>query len=224
MLTLQSVQRPPLVGRQCKSSQSQQREVIKTVEALFQIIRDVFESEDLIKQVLIILGSNIILPKDAYLIRFPVEFYEGPSLTARSCVQSVFRTFYNEDFLSSAVPLTSNTNLFLFFLAPRSCDHKRFNLIPQLSYNLPSVGALYEINLLCTASTVTLGNAELGSPNRKELNISGIHPLDNSVADSATDEADISTVRPPTSDDYIWFQAPMTVKGCKEKLCDTVGS
>jgi len=221
---LQSVQRPPLAGRQCKSSRSQQQEVIKTAEALFQLVRDIFDSGDLIKQVLIILGSNIILPKDAYLIHFPTEFYEGPSVTARSCVQSVFRTFYNEDFLSSAVPMTSNTNLFLFFLAPRSCDHTRFNLIPRLSYSLPSVGALYEINVLCTASTVTLGTAELGSPNGKELNISGIHPLDNSVIDCATDEADMSTVHPSTDDDYIWFQAPVTVKGCREKLCDTAGS
>jgi len=224
MLILQSVQHPPLLGRQCKSSKSQQQELIKTVEALFQTVRDVFESGDLIKQVLVILGSNIILPKDAYLLHFPTDFYEGPPVTAKSCVQSVFRTFYNEDFLSNAVPLSSTTNLFLFFLAPRSCDHTRFNLIPQLSYSLPSVGALYEVNLLCTANTITLGTAELGSPNSKELNISGIHPLDNSVTDSATDNTDISTVHPSSIDDYVWFQAPVTVKGCREKIPDTVGS
>lgn len=219
-----SLRRPPLVGRQHKSSRSQQQELVKTVEALFQIVRDFFESGDLIKQVLIILGSNIILPKDAYLLHFPTEFYEGPSVTARSCVQSVFRTFYNNDFLSGAVPLSSSTNLFLFFLAPRNCDHTRFNLIPQLAYSLPSAGALYEVNLICTASTVTLGTAELGSPNGKELNISGIHPLDNSVTDSAADDMDISTVHLPTSDDYVWFQAPVTVKGYREKVHDTVGS
>jgi len=224
LLILQSLQRPPHVGRQRKSSRSQQQELVKAVEALFQIVRDFFESGDLIKQVLIILGSNIILPKDAYLLHFPTEFYEGPSVTARSCVQSVFRMFYNNDFLSDAVPLSSSTNLFLLFLAPRSCDHTRFNLIPQLVYSLPSACALYEVNLVCTASTVTLGTAELHSPNGKELNISGIHPLDNSVTDSAADDTDVLSVHPPTNDDYVWFQAPITVKGYREKVPDTVGS
>jgi len=224
LLILQSVHQPPLISRQHKSSRSQQQELIKTAETLFRIVKDVFESGDLIKQVLIILGSNIILPKDAYLVHFPTEFYEGPSVTVRSCVQSVFRTFYNEDFLSSAAPLSSSTNLFLFFLAPRSCDHTRFNLIPQLAYSLPSVGALYEVNLSCTASTVSVGTAELGSPSGKELNISGVHPLDNSVTDNATDDTNVSTVHPSASDDYVWFQAPVTVKGYREKAPDTVTS
>jgi len=209
------------MGRHCKSSRSQQEELVKTVEALFQTITDVFQSGDLIKQILIILGPNIILPKDAYLLHLPTEFYEGPTLTARSCIQSVFRTFYNEDFLSDAVPLSSSTNLFLLFLVPRNCDHKRFNLIPQLTYSVPSVGMLYEVNLVCSASTVALGTAELGSSDGKDLDISGVHSLDNSVVDSNMDSTDVLSAHLSNSDDYIWFQAPVTVKGYREKVPDS---
>lgn len=177
----------------------------------------------MIKQILIILGPNIILPKDAYLLHLPTELYEGPLITARSCIQSVFRTFYDEDFLSSAVPLNSGTNLFLLFLAPRSCDHARFNLVPQLAYSVPSRGALYELNLVCRASTLTVDRAELGSPKCKELDISGVYPLDNSNVDSAADNTGMSAVHSSTSDDYVWFQAPVTVKGYREKLPDVVG-
>jgi len=219
----QSLENNVISFRQSKSPRSQQQELVKTVQALFQLVRDVFDSGDVIKQILIILGPNIILPKDAYLLHLPTEFYEGPSVTARSCIQSVFRMFYSEDFLSDAVPLSSSTNLFLFFLAPRSCDHTRFNLIPRLNYSLPSGGLLYEVNLLCTASSVTLGTAELGSPNSKELNISGVHPLDNSVTVNAAENTDLFTVLPSTDDDYVWFQAPVTVKGYREKAPDTVG-
>jgi len=177
-----------------------------------------------IKQILIILGPNIILPKDAYLIHLPTEFYEGPSLTARSCIQSVFRTFYKEDFLSNTVPLNSSTNLFLLFLVPRSCDHARFNLVPQLTYSVPSVGVLYELNLVCRASTLTVVTAELGSPAGKELDISGVHPLDDSVVDSPAGSTDVLTVESSSSsDDYVWFQAPVTVRGLREKVPDTVG-
>jgi len=164
------------------------------------------------------------LPKDAYLLHLPTEFYEGPSVTAKSCIQSVFRTFYNEDFLSSAVPLSSSTNMFLLFLAPRTCDHTRFNLIPQLRYSVPSIGALYEVNLVCRASTLTLDTAELGSAIDKELDISGVQPLDNSVIDSAADSAEVLTVHSLTADDFVWFQAPVTVKGYREKIPDMVGS
>lgn len=193
------------------------------MEALFQIVKDVFESGDLIRQVLIILGPNIILPKEAYLLHLPTEFYEGPSVTSRSCIQSVFRTFYEEDFVSNIVPLRSNTNLFLLFLAPRSCDHTRFNLIPQLGYTVPSLSALREVNLICRASTLTLDTAELGSSDSKELDISGVHPLDNSTVDSAADTTDVSTVPSSRNDDYIWFQAPVTVRGYTEKVPDVVG-
>ena len=179
----------------------------------------------MIKQILIILGPNIILPKDAYLIHLPTELYEGRSLTARSCIQSVFKTIYEEDFLSSAVPLNSSTNLFLLFLAPRSCDHTRFNLVPQLRYSVPSLGVLYELNLVCRASTLTVVTAELGSPAAgKELDISGVHPLDNSVIDSPAESSDVLTVDfSSSSDDYVWFQAPITVRGLREKVPNSVG-
>ena len=144
-------------------------------------------------------------------------------MTSRSCIQSVFRTFYEEDFVSNIVPLRSNTNLFLLFLAPRSCDHTRFNLIPQLNYSVPSVNALREVNLVCRASTLMLDTAELGSSNSKELDISGVQPLDNSTVDSATDTTDVLTVPLSASEDYIWFQAPVTVKGYTEKVPDVVG-
>jgi len=108
------------------------------------------------------------------------------------------------------------------FLAPRSCDHTRFNLIPQLTYSVPSAGVLYELSLVCRASTLTVDTAELGSPG-KELDISGVHPLDNSVIDSVAENTDVLTVDSATNDDYIWFQAPITVKGYREKVPDTVG-
>jgi len=125
--------------------------------------------------------------------------------------------------VSNVAPLRSNTNLFLLFLAPRSCDHTRFGLIPQLSYSVPSLSALREVNLICKASTLTLDTAELGSSDSKELDISGVHPLDNSTVDSAADAADVLTVPSLTHDDYIWFQAPITVKGYTEKIPDVVG-
>ena len=77
---------------------------------------------------------------------------------------------------------------------------------------------------MCRASTLTLDTAELGSAIDKELDISGVQPLDNSVIDSAADSAEVLTVHSLTADDFVWFQAPVTVKGYREKIPDMVGS
>lgn len=70
---------------------------------------------------------------------------------------------------------------------------------------------------------MTIETAELGSPNGKELDISGVHPLDNSIVDNAVESTDVLTVDSAIDDDYVWFQAPVTVKGYREKVPDTVG-
>ena len=70
-----------------------------------------------------------------------------------------------------------------------------------------------------------MDTAELGSTDGKELDISGIQPLDSSVVDGAEDGTEVLTVplSTMTCDDYVWFQAPVTVKGYREKVPDTVG-
>jgi len=71
---------------------------------------------------------------------------------------------------------------------------------------------------------LTIEPAELSFPDSTELDISGVQPLNNSVVDtSGLDSTGALPVDLATDDDYVWFQAPITVKGYKEKAPDTVG-
>lgn len=180
-------------------------------------------------------------PRDSYLISFPTEFYEGAMLTHQVCVKKVFRQLITSDFIGNAKLLSSCTSLFVLFLAPRNCSHQIANLLPKLSFKVPSSGLRYSINFSFTSAVMTTSDISLSE--NEIVEISGIEALESSMEeeetsasqiqnlDSArdsyltggTDESSTSYLEDAgetVSDDYIWYQAPTVVKGFKEKVVD----
>jgi hypothetical protein len=211
----------PTVTKRATSADDQQR-LVHSVETVFQTIQNVFTSGETVKQVLIVLGVNIVCPKESYLVSFPTEFYEGHSLARQACVSRLFRTLYTADFLGTSKAITSCTNLFVLFLAPRSCKHQQWSLTPRLSYKVPVIGARYTVNVVFHGNKVMKTSSGLNFVG-EDLDISGIHPLDKSdLNDSATDCGTpvARTEVGPCSDEleFVWFEAPVVVKGYKEKL------
>lgn len=214
---------------------------MKDSDSLFDTINNVFTNIVPIKGVLFILGSSIMNPRDSYLISFPTEFYEGAMLTHQVCVKKVFRQLITSDFVGNAKPLSSCTSLFVLFLAPRNCSHQIANLLPKLSFKVPSRGLRYSINFSFTSAVMTTSDISLSE--NEIVEISGIEALESSMEeeetsasqiqnlDSArdsyltggTDESSTSYLEDAgetVSDDYIWYQAPTVVKGFKEKVVD----
>jgi Mad1 and Cdc20-bound-Mad2 binding len=201
---------------------SDQQRLVQSVDTIFLTIQNIFSSGETVKQVLIVLGSNIFSPKESYLVSFPTEFYEGQSLARHACVSRLFRKLYTADFLGTSKSITSCTSLFVLFLVPRNCKHQQWSLTPRLSYKIPVVGARYAVNVVFDGSVVVQTNSGLNLIG-EDLDISGIHPLDetdtnDSVTDSDTpverNEVDIGSEEP----DFVWFEAPVVVKGYKDKL------
>ena len=203
-----------------RTTVSDQMKLVQSVDSLFQTIHSIFLSGEMIKQVLIVLGSSIMSPRDCYLFSFPTEFYEGRTLSRQSCLSRLFRTLYVEDFLAKSKPLNSCTNLFVMFLVPRQCDHRRWNLTPRLSYKVPFIGTHYGVNIIFEGDNVMQSNPTLNLVG-DELDISGIQPLDKSGNDLSL-YAQTPVKSPKRSvcddDDYVWFELPVVVKGYKEKL------
>lgn len=212
------------------SSISDQQSFLQNMNILFDTISDIFENITPIKQILILLGSNILNPKDSYIINFPTEFLDGDLVSRQVCINKVFQSLISADFLGTVKPLNSCTSLFVMFLAPRDSNCPKIRLLPKLSFNLPLRGTRYSINFLC--KNVELGSAEISN---EVINVSGIEELNLSTDDTfafslhhrpTTNRIETSPVVAENNDDlsnhgdYIWYQVPTVVKGYKESVAN----
>jgi len=213
----------------------EEQTLVHSLETLFQSVHDVMTSGETVKQVLIILGSNIVAPRESYLLTFPTEFYEGSSLSRQSCISRLFQVLYEQDFLGSVKPLKACTTLHVLFLMPRDSQFQHFNIVPKLSFRVPVIGSRFDVNIVYQPGSVTLGSSRLDLVG-DELNISGIKPLDDSLNAGCTTssnaascstltvavESAVTSTSTNSDSDLVWFQLPTCVHGFREKFTENL--
>ncbi|XP_064624205.1 MAD2L1-binding protein-like [Lineus longissimus] len=225
-----------------------ERKRLKAVQHMDEILQNVeltFKNFSNIEQVLIILGSTPVSPKESFLIRLPHPgFYEGRLLSAKSCKSELFRKLVSCDLFSDLKQLSS-TNFMVFILAPRNSGLKWFQ--PKFSFKMPTRGHLFEFSLV---STGKLCNPEITQASLCDLELSGIEPLEKSQnMDSSERESTLNKLEfdidnlekldlEASPDDngtkleesllnnaslncgdseLVWFQAPISMRGFKIK-------
>lgn len=172
------MKKPPSVGLASKKCQ----QVLVELEAVLQHLEVMF-SLTLVPRVLILLGGNVVSPKELYELNL-----EGicvgsaeKSLKTTSCVRKLFHSLFIADVFSElkALPVTSTV---VMLQGHRNCGVEWFR--PKLNYKVPTRGKKLTINLSCDG----------------DIDISASAPQ---IMTSAWE-------------DYIWFQAPVTLKGFHE--------
>ncbi|XP_003203991.2 MAD2L1-binding protein [Meleagris gallopavo] len=171
------IKKTPSVGLANKKCQ----QVLVELEAVLQHLEVMF-SLTLVPRVLILLGGNVVSPKELYELNL-----EGicvgsaeKSLKTTSCVRKLFHSLFIADVFSElkALPVTSTV---VMLQGHRNCGVEWFR--PKLNYKVPTRGRKLTVNLSCDG------------------------------------DVDISASAPQimTSwEDYVWFQAPVTLKGFHE--------
>ncbi|XP_046571061.1 MAD2L1-binding protein-like [Haliotis rubra] len=207
-------------------------EVMDQVEAAFITCPEV-------KQVLITMGGTVISPRESFLINLPPLSPEADLVSLKSSVKSLFRQLITHDLLGGVKPI-SPTHISVLLYAPRDSGIQWF--VPKPIFKRPVRGRQFEYNMKCRHHNV--GSHDL-SCDVSEIEISGIEPLDSSVLSDVdmndcvlksclsasypatalyTGDSQMDTCRPSETvvssslePDMIWFQAPVMVKGYKDK-------
>jgi hypothetical protein len=230
--------KPPLDEKKRQKAIEQMDEILQNVEQAFKNLSN-------IEQVMVILGSTPVSPKESFLIRLPSPgCYEGRLLSANSCKRDLFRKLVSCDLFSDLKQLGS-TNFMVFIQAPRDSGLKWFQ--PRLSFKIPTRGQLFEFSLICTSK---LFDPEITQASLCDFELSGIEPLektqdinshDRALDDSLYDNFDkfdlSSNLEEPADEhkdnleeylldnaasscvdsELVWFQAPISMRGFKIK-------
>ena len=145
-----------------------------SLEELFSLVKRVFAEGGPIKQVAVLLGSTIISPKEVLILHFPTAFYEGPVLSLKSCISSLFKTVISGDFQSAAKTMNSSAKLTVLMQASRHCDFTLQRMLYKPHFKVPARGQHLMVNFHCTSGVAP---AELSRLDDTDINISGIEPL-----------------------------------------------
>ena len=156
------------------------RKDIEAAECLFDALTNIFSTSSHIKEILILLGSTIMSPKEVFVLRFPTSFYDGPILPYKQCLTSVFHKLVSEDLLGDVAELNSIVKMSVMILAPRDQDYSCYNLKPQLNYKIPQRGRKFKLNFECHRNVNKLG-AELSIMDETLFDMSGIEPLNKTM-------------------------------------------
>ncbi|KAM6433940.1 MAD2L1-binding protein [Rhynochetos jubatus] len=172
------IKKPPSVDLASKKCQ----QALMDLEAVLQHLEVMFSLTP-VPRVLILLGGNIMSPKELYELNLE-GIYEGSaeeSLQTASCVRKLFHSLFVADVFSElkALPVTGTV---VMLQGHRDCGVDWFR--PKLNYKVPTRGRKLTVNLSC-AGDVNLS----ASPARRATS---------------------------TWEDYVWFQAPVTLKGFHE--------
>lgn len=158
-------------GKKCQRVLKEIEEVLLHLEELFSL--------SLVPRVLLLLGGNIMLPKELYEVNL-----EGialgnleQSLKTAACLRKLFRTLFMADILSDSKPVRLMTTT-VMVQGHRDCGVGWFR--PKMDYQVPTRVKKQIIVLSC-------GSEE--------------------------ESCHLSQAARTNWDDYIWFQAPVTIKG-----------
>ncbi|NXX97775.1 MD2BP protein, partial [Centropus bengalensis] len=170
--------KPPsvnLASKKCQQMLMELEGVFQHLEAMFSLTR--------VPRVLILLGGNIMSPKELYELNLE-SIYEGSAeenLKTASCVRQLFHSLFVADVFSELEDLPV-VGTVVMLQGHRDCGVDWFR--PKLNYKVPTRGRKLTVNLSC-------GGA---------INI------------SASPHQRVAS----TLEDYVWFQAPVTLKGFRE--------
>ncbi|KFQ89269.1 MAD2L1-binding protein, partial [Phoenicopterus ruber ruber] len=172
------IKKPPSMDLASKKCQ----QVLMELEGVLQHLEVMF-SLTLVPRVLILLGGNVMSPKELYELNLE-GIYEGSaeeSLKTASCVRKLFHSLFVADVFSElkALPVMGTV---VMLQGHRDCGVDWFR--PKLNYKVPTRGRKLTVNLSCHG----------------DINISALPPQHVTSA----------------WEDYVWFQAPVTLKGFHE--------
>ncbi|NXN54071.1 MD2BP protein, partial [Rynchops niger] len=158
------------------------QQVLTELEGVLQHLEVMF-SLTLVPRVLILLGGNVMSPKELYELNLE-GIYEGSaeeSLKTACCVRKLFHSLFVADVFSElkALPVTGTV---VMLQGHRDCGVDWFR--PKLNYKVPTRGRKLTVNLSCDG----------------DINIRASSPQHMTS----------------TWEDYVWFQAPVTLKGFHE--------
>ncbi|KAM6280168.1 MAD2L1-binding protein [Porphyrio hochstetteri] len=172
------IKKPPsvdLAGKRCQQVLMELEGVLHHLEVMFSLT--------MVPRVLILLGGNVMSPKELYELNLEgiCEGSAEESLKTASCVRKLFHSLFVADVFSElkALPVMSTV---VMLQGHRDCGVDWFR--PKLNYKVPTRGRKLTVNLSCDGG----------------INISALPPQRVTSA----------------WEDYVWFQAPVTLKGFHE--------
>ncbi|NXV82620.1 MD2BP protein, partial [Atlantisia rogersi] len=172
------IKKPPsvdLAGKRCQQVLMELEGVLHHLEVMFSLT--------MVPRVLILLGGNVMNPKELYELNLEgiCEGSAEESLKTASCVRKLFHSLFVADVFSElkALPVMGTV---VMLQGHRDCGVDWFR--PKLNYKVPTRGRKLTVNLSCDG----------------DINVSASPP------------------QPVTSawEDYVWFQAPVTLQGFHE--------
>ncbi|KAM6324493.1 MAD2L1-binding protein [Aegotheles albertisi] len=172
------MKKPPsmdLASRKCQQALMEMEGLLQHLEIMFSLT--------LVPRVLILLGGNVMSPKEFYELNLE-GIYEGSaeeSLKTASCVRKFFRSLFVADVFSELKALPAMGTV-VMLQGHRDCGVDWFR--PKLNYKVPTRGRKLTVTVSCDG----------------DINISALPPQHMTSA----------------WEDYVWFQAPVTIKGFTE--------
>ncbi|XP_056212836.1 MAD2L1-binding protein [Falco biarmicus] len=172
------MKKPPSMDLASKKCQ----QVLVELEEMFQHLEIMF-SLTVVPRVLILLGGNVMSPKELYELNFEgiCEGSAEESLKTGSCVRKLFHSLFVADVFSElkALPVMGTV---VMLQGHRDCGVDWFR--PKLNYKVPTRGRKLTVNLSCDG----------------DVNVNASAPQHVTSA----------------WEDYVWFQAPVALKGFHE--------
>ena len=199
--------------------------MISLLETILQQLESTFNLAHSVQEVVILLGSTIVTPKETYTITFPTAMYEGKLLSLQQAKSCLFRKLVTNPCWTE-VPEMKATKMYIFVFAARDDGLSRLGLKPQLAFKKPTKGRIFNINLDCKCAEVSPELSRLGDT---EFEISGVEPFDTSdiVENDTTGQLSAANFNGDLHDrmesnshyaqDFIWYQLPVVVHGLKTK-------
>ena len=198
---------------------------ISLLETTFEQLESVFNSAHYIEEVVILLGSTSVTPKETYSIKFPTAMYEGKLLSLQQAKTCLFRQLVTNPCWVD-VPEMRPTKLHVFILAARDDRLASLGLKPRLTFKKPNKGRTFSITFDCKCTVVS---AELSRLGDADFEISGVEPLDTSDFLENDTSVNVPTgahngdlhnhtqIHAQGEEDFIWYQLPIVVQGLKTK-------
>ena len=176
-----------------------------------------------VREVLILLGSTIVSPKEIYHVVLPATSNCSDSLSYRVCMTTMFKHLVKTDLIGKATAVKTPKKISVLLLAERDPAFSDLGLIPKVQYKIPQRGQHFIINFHSQKDELTPMANRSG-----ELDISGIELLDISVelehptpsskrvlSDNISDVTDlmVDVNLGGDANQMIWYQIPHTVIG-----------
>jgi hypothetical protein len=156
---------------------------VESVGTIFATIDYVFQHAQAISQVIFILGTTIVSPKDVYIVNLPESSLETHQPSYRQSLSVFFRTVISKDWYKNAPQCKSLTKLHVLLRRSRGINCDGVFLLPRPNFKVPQRGHHFTLDLICGVSNLDQDISQI-EPSDDDFNISGIDILNYSDLDS----------------------------------------